>query len=529
MKQHLLTTCLLASSVIYSGTSMAQTVLRLDESPIGELDPAKALDTADSILMFNVYDTLVIPTAGKPGYDPLLAKNWSSKDGIHYTFNLRDDVKFQSGDPLTAADVVFSYQRMMALGQGFSYLYDNVASVQASDADTVTFTLKQSYAPFISSLVHLPIVDKKQVMAHLGKGKGKMKDWGQAYLNTHAAGSGAYTVVSHNPQSETVMKKNPNYFLGVPAKAPDEVRLRYGLEPATVRTLMKQGKHDISSQWLPPEVLKSLAKDGMQILTQRGSAELYMKLNTSKAPFDDVECRRAVADAFDYNSGIKMVAVTKEVSQGSPATGAIPVGMLGSLPANSTYSYKQDLQQAKAHLAKCHYKPADMKVEISWIGEVPLEKRFALLMQANLAQIGVKATIRKVPWAMYVDMVSKPETTPNISQIFVSGVTGDPDSILYAQYHSSKSGTWLSPEYLKDAQVDKLLEQGRTAAPKDRKAIYEKLNLRLRSLAPDIFAQDQISVFAASNRVKVPALSDPDKSYNVDAFGFTFRLMQMVQ
>ena len=55
------------------------------------------------------------------------------------------------------------------------------------------------------------------------------------------------------------MAKNADYFLGVPAKAPDTVRLRYGLEAATVRTLVAQGEHDITSQWLPPEVLKSLA------------------------------------------------------------------------------------------------------------------------------------------------------------------------------------------------------------------------------------------------------------------------------
>ena len=105
-------------------------------------------------------------------------------------------------------------------------------------------------------------------------GEGEMKDWGQAYLSTHGGGSGAYKVVSHNPQEETVMAKNADYFLGVPAKAPDTVRLRYGLEAATVRTLVAQGEHDITSQWLPPEVLKALAADGAQLLTESGGSRL---------------------------------------------------------------------------------------------------------------------------------------------------------------------------------------------------------------------------------------------------------------
>jgi peptide/nickel transport system substrate-binding protein len=519
----MLAAALLAAASIHSYAS-AETVLRLDEAPIGEIDPAKASDYADSVLMYNLYDTLVMPKQGQPGYDPLLATGWES-DARTYTFKLRTDVKFQSGNPMTADDVVFSFDRMKALGQGLSYLFTNVDKAEAIDSATVKFTLKEPYSPFISSLTRLPIVDKKTVMANLGKGDGEMKDWGQGYLDMHAAGTGAYQLVSHNPQEETVMKKNPNYFLGVPAKAPDVVRYRYGLEAATVRTLISQGQHEISSQWLPPEVLKSLAADGAQLFFERGTSEYYIKINTAKPPFDDVECRLAVSYAFDYDSGIKMVAINDKVSLGSPSTGALPVGMLGALPADQTLH--RDMDKAKEHLAKCKYKPEDMKVEISWIGEVPIEERFALLMQANFAELGIKAEVKKVPWALFTDMVTKPENTPNISQVFVNTMSGDPDTLLYGMYHSSAAGTWMSPEYLKDKQVDELLDKGRTAPDKDRDAIYQELNRRLKELAPSIYAQDQTAVFAASKKVSAPALSDPKKAFNLSGFGFNFRFMEM--
>ena len=61
------------------------------------------------------------------------------------------------------------------------------------------------------------------------------------------------------------------------------MRLRYGLEAATVRTLVAQGEHDITSQWLPPEVLKALAADGAQLLTECGGAGFYVKMNTTKS------------------------------------------------------------------------------------------------------------------------------------------------------------------------------------------------------------------------------------------------------
>ncbi len=499
--------------------------LRLDEVAVGGPDPAKAADYSDSSLIFNVYDTLILPRQGGPGHVPHLAESWEG-EGTSFTFNLRPDVSFHSGNPLTADDVVFSFERTVGLGQGLSYLFGLVDSVEAIDADTVRFNLAQPNAPFVASLVRLPIVDKKLVMENLGDGEGDMKDWGQAFLSANGAGTGAYIVKSHNPQEETVMLRNDNYFLGVPEKAPDTVRLRYGLEAATVRTLIAQGEHDISSQWLPPEVKKALADDGMQLLTESGTGAFYFKMNTTRAPLDDVHCRMALSNVFDYGSVLKLIAITDTVSGGSPSTGAIPVGMFGANPADEVLV--RDIEAAKAHLAACRYDPAEFTVEISWIAEVPLEERLALLMQANLAEIGVNSTIQKVPWALFTEMVSKPENTPNLSQIFVTAVTGDPDTLLYGMYHSTSAGTWQSPEYLNDAEVDSLLDAGRTGASEsDRQEAYAALNARLMDLTASIYGFDRQSVFAASPRVSVPALSDPAMAFGLDGMGFAFRLMEI--
>ena len=508
-----------------AATVHAETVLRLDEVAVGELDPAKASDYADSILMFNVYDTLVLPRQGGPGHVPHLATSWTGS-GSTYTFALRDDVMFQSGNMLTAEDVVFSLERMMELGQGLSYLFSDVQGAEAIDEHTVRFNLSEAYAPFVSLLVRLPIVDKELIMANLGEGEGAMGDWGQAYLSENGGGSGAYVVESHNPQEVTVMARNPNYFLGIDDKAPDRVRLRYGLEPATVRTLLAQGEHDISSQWLPPEVKRALAEGGNQLLTEGGTGSFYFKMNTTKPPLDDVDCRLALTHAFDYGSVLKLIAITDEVAEGSPSTGAITKGMFGARPASE--SLARDVAVAKAHLADCAYDPTDFEIEVSWIAEVPLEERFALLMQANLAEIGVKSKITKVPWAAFAGMVGDPATTPHISQIFVTATTGDPDTLLYGMYHSTSAGTWQSPEHLNDAEVDRLLEAGRVGATDaDRDAAYSALNDRLLEIAATIYAYDAESVFVARPGIHVPALSDPAMAFGLDTMGFQFRLMEI--
>lgn len=119
------------------GVAQAETVLRIDEVAVGELDPGKASDYADSILMWNIYDTLVMAKQGGGGVVPMLAKSWDV-DGTTFTFHLRDDVKFHSGNAMTAEDVVFSYERMVGVGQGFAFLFKGwVESAEAVDDHTV--------------------------------------------------------------------------------------------------------------------------------------------------------------------------------------------------------------------------------------------------------------------------------------------------------------------------------------------------------------------------------------------------------
>ena len=105
----------------------------------------------------------------------------------------------------------------------------------------------------------------------------------------------------------------------------------------------------------------------------------------------------------------------------------------------------------------------------------------------------------------------------------------DPDTLFFSMYHSSAPRTWQSPENLKDAQVDAAIEKGREAAdPAEREAAYKELNARLMEIAPSIYAYDLQSVFAASTRVKAPALTgDPAKAFNLAGMGFTFRLMEV--
>ena len=119
----------------------AQTILRLDEVPVGEIDPARATKSADSMLFYNLYDTLLLPGPGGKGFASHIAESFSN-EGTAFTFKLRRGVKFHSGNEVTADDVVFSLNRLIAIGAGFSPLFKGwVKQAEAIDPATVRITL----------------------------------------------------------------------------------------------------------------------------------------------------------------------------------------------------------------------------------------------------------------------------------------------------------------------------------------------------------------------------------------------------
>jgi peptide/nickel transport system substrate-binding protein len=522
---------LLGASLVLATPSLAETLFRLDASPPGEVDPDKGIDYIGSVLAFNVYDALVVPGQNGTPVAPHLAVSWKV-DGNDYIFTLRTDVKFHSGNLMTADDVVFSFKRLMALAKGNSPLFaDRVASVAAVDPHTVKFTLSGTYAPFLGAMVRLAVLDSKFVIANKADGKfGDLGDYGEAYLSGHDAGSGAYTVVSHVPEGETDLAKFAGYFLGVPASAPDKVRIRYGLQPATVRELVASGQQDMTSQWLPPEVMRALAeRSDTHLLSDRGSNILFLHLNTQKPPLDDLNCRLALTYGFDYATAIKLAQITDKVSAATPASGAIGKSEFGFNP--SLPMYAQDLGKAKDYLAKCKYKtPDDRKLDITWITEVPAEEKLALLMKANFDALGFQTKINGTPWTLYTQQVSKPDSTPSISEVYIDAPTPDPDSILYNMYSSKSPPTWESASHLSDAEVDKLLDQGR--AENDiakRKVIYQDLDARLDAVAPAIFASEVSGVFVGLNTFQLPPFQDDTKRFSAEEYGLQFRMVEMAK
>ena len=193
------------------------------ESDTRTLDPHRQYEISPPQIMRAVYETLVtLPDKGATidRVEPLLAESYEiSDDALVYTFKLRSDAKFASGNPVTADDVVFSFKRLGNLQDNPSWLFsDHVASIEAADPSTVKITLKEPNAAFLSMLVspNFAVMDSKVAQEQGGTDAEDAKDADKAtdWLDGNSAGSGPYILKEWKRNEQVVIERNPNYWRG---------------------------------------------------------------------------------------------------------------------------------------------------------------------------------------------------------------------------------------------------------------------------------------------------------------------------
>ena len=474
------------------------------------IDPAVGTDFSDTQALVNLYDSLVFPKLDG-SVEPALAESWDvSDDGLTYTFHLRPDVKFHNGDVLTAEDVVFSAERLFTIGEGFSYVLRTVdadgnviagvKSVEAVDDNTVKFTLARPFGPFVPALARLYIADKSQVMDNIDKSEsmyGDMGDYGKKWLLTHDAGTGGYTVTEMKMEESMTAEKFDDYWRGWEEGAPDFLKEFAFPGEVAVRTMMKNGELDISSETLPQEGYDTLREmPGINTVAYLSPQNLQIMLNTKVAPTDDIHVRKALSYIMNYES-----VVTDIWPAYVQSVGPVPQTLPGHNPNAMQYTY--NLEKAQEEMAQSAYAgQTDIPFTLSWCAEVPDEEKVALLFQANAAEIGINVEIFKKPFGSMIDDAQTVETTPNGSVVYVGAHYNEAGSILETRYHSKSQGTWEQCEWLGSDEMDKAIEDALATVDQDERfAKYAKIQEDLVELAPTIWLADQAQEFAYAEDV----------------------------
>ncbi len=264
-----------------SGSASGRTDLNLRISDaFSTVDPHNLSLNSDIMLSRQVYEPLYwINDEGEE--IPMLATEYSvSEDGLTWTFQLREGVTFQNGDPLTAQDVVYSYERCF----DNAYMQEKVEaidSVTAPDDSTVEMHLKYQFSPLMEKIAAIGIVSQSFAEANMDD---------QGLLGFNACGTGAYSVKEAIPDVSITLEAYSGYWGGeAPIKT---LNFEQITDETTAVTAFEAGEIDVMS--IPSANWAQISESGQYNTDSRPSNHVvYLIFNTEAAPFDNRELRQA--------------------------------------------------------------------------------------------------------------------------------------------------------------------------------------------------------------------------------------------
>ncbi|MCG5478861.1 MAG: ABC transporter substrate-binding protein [Ensifer alkalisoli] len=365
------------------------------------MDPGEAFEISTAEMTSNTYSLLVrldLNDTSKVIGD--LAESWEvSDDGLTYTFKLKPGMKFASGNPITAGDVAYSFERAVKLDKSPAFILtqfgltgDNVTEkAKAVDEGTFVFTVDQPYAPsFVLNCLTATVasvVDKKLVLEHVKSVEPSDtykydNDFGNEWLKTGYAGSGAFKLREWRANEVVVLERNDNYY-GEQAKLA-RVIYRHMKESSGQRLALEAGDVDVARN-LEPGDYEAVSKNADLWTTDAAKGTIYyISLNQKNEDLAKPEVREAFKYLVDYDAiGATLIKGIGEIHQTF-----LPKGVLGALDENP---YKLDVAKAKDLLAKAGY-PDGFSVTMDVRNTQPVTG-IAESFQQTLGQAGVKLEI----------------------------------------------------------------------------------------------------------------------------------------
>lgn len=333
-----------------------------------------------TLLMNNVYETLISITP-KGEFEGQLAKEWSiSEDGKTVTFTLVDNATFSTGEKFDSATAKFTLERLRdgAWKSSKAKPMSVIESVETPDPTTLVVNLSKPSQQFMFNLA-----------THVGA---MMHPDHVENLEKEAIGTGPYTVDEFVPEEKAVLKARGDARNEVDVKT---AIFRYISDATTAVNALRSGDVDILWTMQATQQLESLKED-YTVLEGETTNKILMVLNNSAAPFDSLDARKAVASAIDQK------ALIAGASNGRGTPLAAPVATTD--PWNVTDGGTPfDLAKAKASAEASGLKKFTIKVPT-----LPYAQSAAELVNAQLGAAGIVADIESAEFpAVWLDQVYK--------------------------------------------------------------------------------------------------------------------------
>ncbi|HEY8714382.1 MAG TPA: ABC transporter substrate-binding protein [Candidatus Acidoferrum sp.] len=425
-------------------------VTLLIESNPANLDPRFATDAQSQHLDGVIFSSLVARDE-QMNLRGDLAESWEARDPLTYVFHLRRGVRFHDGSAVTAADVKATFDFILnaanhsAKRGGFRM----VASVEAPDAATIIFHLKEPYASFLWS-VSRPAIGI--VPANAGA------DFSRVLI-----GSGPFRFVSQAQDDEVKLAANTDYFGGAPSIA----RLRARVVPdAIVRALeLRKGSADLEISSLSPDIVPVLARRPELGVSERAGTNLqYLGFNLQDATIARREVRQALAYATDREALIKYLLH----GQARIATGILPSNHWAY--EGNVAKYALDAARAEALLDAAGFPRGAKGVRMHLMLKTSTEEQSRLIgaaLQEQWRRVGVELEVRPLEFATLLSDSVKGNFQINLLRWV--GANNDPDVFEFVFSSKRFPPDGANRGHYRNARMDALVDQIRVEMDREKR------------------------------------------------------------
>jgi peptide/nickel transport system substrate-binding protein len=470
---------------------------------INTLDPGRTLENATNNVDHVCYDALVtFEGEDLKTIRPSLATKWTmSPDGLTYTFTLRPNVKFFSGNPMTSADFKWSLERLVNIKGDGAWLLDGVSGIDAPNPTTLVIRLAHAKPALLAILTtpSLCPVDSKVVMAQGGAAgpDAGTADKAEAYLNSHSAGTGAFALDSYVPSQEIAMVKNPNYWRG--PSTLDRVVVRNIIEPSAQALMVQKGDVDIAVNLQADQARQLQHVSGVVVKSSPELNVVNIIINSNpqiSGPFANPKVREAMRYGIDYQG---VMALTAPGTRRS--AGIIPPSFPGARPVSE--ATKTDKQRARALLQQANLTNLEGTFYYSstYAGFGLDLGILAQKLQQDMAAIGIKLNIVDEPYATEITQYRQGKLSMGIGG-WLADYMDRSDYLVFLPGrtvgHRLQWETNSSPEA---GEIAKLGQQAETETdPAKADALYQQVDRRLSTDGPYIpLYQPAVSLAYRSN------------------------------
>ncbi|MDR7481153.1 MAG: ABC transporter substrate-binding protein [Armatimonadota bacterium] len=369
-------------------------------------DPHRVTAINAAYVISLIYDTLLHLDYDLKTITPGLARSWDvSRDGLTYTFELRNDVRFHSGRRFTSADVKYTFERLLEprTASPHRFRLGAVERIETPSETTVVLRLREPQTDLLLQLTipFLGIIDREAV-----------ERFGDRYGSAGAGGTGPFVFVEWVPNDRTVLRRNdayrwgPQYYRNRGPAHVDEVVYRTIPETQTLIFELERGNVHSGFGVRPPDIDVLRRNRDVQILEAKPYQHIqYLSFKITRPNLGDVRVRKAISAAINKAELVKDV----QRGQGAVAHGIVQPSTLDYWAGQEQVFPRYDPGQARALLEEAGWRPGPdgirtrdgQRLQLQFFGISASQEELATLLQAHLKAVGIDMQIRLVTLSAY--------------------------------------------------------------------------------------------------------------------------------